>query len=65
MRGIATVSSKLDIRRRANARMVINVLQIVWIMRKAAINDTDSEFCGNDEETIVRKTAKAKNTVMA
>ncbi|KAH3768826.1 hypothetical protein DPMN_170042 [Dreissena polymorpha] len=64
MRGIVTLSSKLEMRRRANARTVVKVLQVVWIIRKTDINDMEFEFCGNDEETMVRKTANAKKTEM-
>ncbi|KAH3893064.1 hypothetical protein DPMN_017204 [Dreissena polymorpha] len=64
IRGIATFSSKLDMRRRANAKTVVIVLQVVWIMRKTPINATEFEFCGSDAEKIVRKTANAKKTEM-
>ncbi|KAH3752093.1 hypothetical protein DPMN_186703 [Dreissena polymorpha] len=47
---IATVSLELYNCRRANARMVIIVLQIDWIMRKNAVNNTDSDFCGNNSK---------------
>ncbi|KAH3735063.1 hypothetical protein DPMN_041524 [Dreissena polymorpha] len=63
MQGMSTFSSKLYMSRRANARTVVNVLHIVWIMRKTESNATESEFCGNDEDTMVRKTVNAKNTV--
>ncbi|KAH3735070.1 hypothetical protein DPMN_041531 [Dreissena polymorpha] len=64
MRKMATFLSKLYMRRRANARTVVNVLHIVWIIRKTEVNATESEFCGNDEDTMVRKTVNAKNTVI-
>ncbi|KAH3834895.1 hypothetical protein DPMN_108228 [Dreissena polymorpha] len=47
-----------------NMRTVVKVLQVSCNIRKIAINATLSESCGNEEDTIVRKTANAKKTVM-
>ena len=54
MRGMAAFSSKLYMRRKADARTVVKMMNLVWTMRKTAMNTTVLEFCGKDEETLVR-----------